>query len=385
MLEGYRVYDADAHAMFGPRMWEDLPAEYAVRRPRPVRVADEDGLGGFNTSWLTEGRLEPHPYGPGAQEANTPWHILKEFGAPWGEKDSPISSLDLSDPEARLRDLDRMGIDAQVLFPTTLYAKLTSDPGFEAALYRAYNRYMGRQCKSAPKRLKWAALLPLREPRQAFEAIEEMRALGAAAAVVYGTVGERLLSDPSFTPVWDEFYRTGLPLCVHMGMSYPAYAELCRTTFDGHVIGMSLPAQLGFIAIVGQGMLDRYPDLKVAFLEFGAEWLLYMVGRMDHYLAWDRAPRRSRLNTPMAEVLPQKRIEDYVRSGKIFVAPEMDDRYLHEEMELVGEEQILFSSDFPHGEGRENAALEVLHRRDLTEQQKRKLFYDNTVRLFGEP
>jgi len=46
---------------------------------------------------------------------------------------------------------------------------------------------------------------------------------------------------------------------------------------------------------------------------------------------------------------------------------------------------VLFSSDFPHGEGRENAALEILERKDLSEAQKRKLLYDNTVRFFGEP
>jgi hypothetical protein len=45
-----------------------------------------------------------------------------------------------------------------------------------------------------------------------------------------------------------------------------------------------MPAQLGFVAVVAQGMLDRYPDLKVAFLEFGADWLFYVAGRLGHYL-----------------------------------------------------------------------------------------------------
>jgi predicted TIM-barrel fold metal-dependent hydrolase len=46
---------------------------------------------------------------------------------------------------------------------------------------------------------------------------------------------------------------------------------------------------------------------------------------------------------------------------------------------------VLFSSDFPHGEGRENAALEIIERADLTEKQKTKLLYDNTARFFGAP
>lgn len=385
MLEGYRVFDSDAHGSLCPAMWETLPQEYAARRPRPVDIADAGGLGNYTAGWYIEGRLEPHPFGPGAQQANTPRLILKEYGAEMSREVCSPGSISLTDIAARLRDLDRMGFDAQMLFPSTLYAHMTPDPGFEAALFRAYNRYLGGQCQQAPKRLKWAGLLPLRDQRQAFEAIQEMARLGARAAVVFGTAGERLLSDPSFLPVWDEFARSKLPLCVHMGMSYPPLAELGRSIYDGHIIGMSLPAQLAFMAIVGHRMLDRYPDLKVAFLEFGAEWIFYMVSRMDHYLPLDRGAHVWGMSMPNAENLPRTSIQEYVKSGRIFIAAEADDKLLHNLFELLGENQILFSSDFPHGEGRENAALEILERKDLSETQKGKLLFDNTVRLFGEP
>lgn len=385
MLQGFRVFDADAHGSISPRMWEDLPEPYRARRPRPVTIHDEAGLGNYNAGWLIEGSLEPHALGPGAQQANTPRNVLSEFGADLKREHCSVGSMTLADPQARLDDMDRMGLDAQMLFPSTLYAHMTADPGFEAALWRAYNRYVARQCQAAPRRLKWSGLLPLRDQRQAFTALEEMQSLGARAAVVFGTAGERLLSDPSFLPVWDEFARTKLPLCVHMGMSYPPLAQLGRSIYDGHIIGMSLPAQLAFMAIVGHRMLDRYADLKVAFLEFGAEWIFYMVSRMDHYLPLDRGAHPHGLSMPNAGELPRASIRDYVKSGRIFMAAEADDKMLQLLFDLIGEDHVLFSSDFPHGEGRENAALEILERRDLSEAQKRKLLYDNTVRLFGEP
>jgi uncharacterized protein len=385
MLEGYQVFDADAHGSLSPAMWETLPKEYAVRRPRPVDISDATGLGNYSAGWLIEGRLEPHALGPGAQQANTPRLIMPEFGADASRAICSPGSVSLTDIPARIGDLDRMGFDSQVLFPSTLYAHMTADPGFEAALYRSYNRYVGSQCQQAPKRLKWAGLLPVRHQPEAFAALEEMQRLGARAAVVFGTAGEQLLSDPSFLPVWDEFARTRLPLCVHMGMSYPPLAELGRSIYDGHIIGMSLPAQLAFMAIVGHRMLDRYPDLKVAFLEFGAEWIFYMVARMDHYLPLDRGAHLWGMSMPNSETLPRKSVEEYVKSGRIFIAAEADDKLLHNLFELLGEDQILFSSDFPHGEGRENAALEILERKDLSQTQKKKLLYDNTVRLFGEP
>jgi uncharacterized protein len=385
MLQGFQVFDADAHGSINPRMWEDLPEQYRPRRPRPVIVHDDAGLKNFNAGWLIEGSLEPHALGPGAQQANTPRNVLAEFGANSEREYCSIGSMTLNDPQARLRDMDRMGFDAQMLFPSTLYAHMTADPGFEAALFRAYNCYLAAQCAQAPKRLKWSGLLPLRDQRQAFEAIEEMHGLGARAAVVFGSAGERMLSDPAFLPIWDEFAHARLPLCVHMGMSYPPLAQLGRSIYDGHILGMSLPAQLAFMAIVGHRMLDRYPDLKVAFLEFGAEWIFYMVSRMDHYLPLDRGAHPMGLSMPNAADLPRQSIRDYVKSGRVFIAAEADDRMLSQLFDLIGEEQVLFSSDFPHGEGRENAALEILERKDLSETQKQKLLYHNTVRLFGEP
>jgi uncharacterized protein len=173
--------------------------------------------------------------------------------------------------------------------------------------------------------------------------------------------------------------RAGLPLCVHMGMSYPPFAEVCNGLLDAHGIGMSLPAMMAFVAIVGHGMLDRYPDLKVGFLEFGAEWIFYMVGRLDHYLPIDRS------QMPIKDEVPQRTIEEYVRSGRIFLAGEADDKMLVHEIALLGEDQILYSSDLPHGEGRHNAAKEILARDDISKAQKQKILYHNAVRFFGEP
>jgi predicted TIM-barrel fold metal-dependent hydrolase len=379
MLQGYRLFDADAHAMMSPRMWETLPKEYAARRPRPTRVSDVNDMGRWTNGWLVEGQIIPHALGPGSQPGNEPARVLEEFGASSNSPDFPLSSFDLSDPQARLRGLDSMGIDHQMLYPTTLYARMTADAGFEAALFRSYNRYIGKQCQFASKRLKWAGLLPLRDPTQGCEAIDEMIKLGATAAVVYGTAGDRLLCHPSFTPVWDELHRSDLPLCVHMGMSYPAFAKVCNGLLDAHGIGMSLPAMMAFVAIVGHGMLDRYPELKIGFLEFGAEWILYMVARLDHYLPIDRG------QMPIKDEVPRKTIEEYVRSGRVFLAGEADDKMLVQEIALLGEDQILYSSDLPHGEGRHNAAKEILARNDLSEPQKQKILYHNAVKFFGEP
>ena len=132
MLQGYRLYDADAHAMMSPRMWETLPKQYFGRRPRPTHVADASDMGRWTNGWLVEGQIIPHAIGPGSQPGNEPARVLEEFGASSSNVDFPLSGFDLSDPSARLRGLDYMGIDHQMLYPTTLYARMTFRPRFRS-------------------------------------------------------------------------------------------------------------------------------------------------------------------------------------------------------------------------------------------------------------
>ena len=372
MIGSYRVYDADAHVILAPGMWEDLPEKYFPRRPRPATFSDAGDMAAYSSGWLIEGRVEPHILGPGLQPANTP---------AWVVEGRHRDTHTLMNPEGRVRELDEMGIDVQFLFPSTLYARMTADPGFEAAMFRAYNRFMGRQCRVNSKRLKWAGLVPLREPRESILALEEMTDLGTSAVVVFGTARDKMLSDPSFTPFWDEFARAQLPLCVHMAASYPPFDDLVQTFLDAHALSMALPAQIAFVALVGQGMLDRYPNLRIGFMEFGAEWIFYMVGRMDHYLERDRMIQPWMLS----DKLPSRSIRDYLKSGRIFMCGEMEDSLMQEEIALLGEGQLLYSSDYPHGEARENAAQNLLGRQDVNEVQKQKILYDNPVRFFGEP
>lgn len=379
MLKGYFLYDSDAHTITSPAMWQDLPPEYHPRRPRPVQIADAEGLGGFDRSWLIDGRLVPHPFGPGAQAGNTPAGNLVPFPGTRHNIHLSPGSDDVSVPEARLKDLDRLGVDISVMFPSTIYARLTTDAGFENALFRSYNRYIGKACQKDPKRLKWVGLVPLRDPQGAIEALGEMQALGACGALVWATVGDRLLSDPLFTPFFSELERSGLPMCTHFGASYTPFDEISRASYAGHIVGLSFPVLLAFYAATGGGLMDRHPGLKIGFFEFATEWLFYAIPRMDQYR--DLAVANG---VPWTNDIPKKRVLEYVRSGNLYLSGEGDGELLPQEMKTFGEDIYMYSSDFPHAEGRENTAEEILERNDLSDGLKRKLLSENARRFFGE-
>lgn len=150
--------------------------------------------------------------------------------------------------------------------------------------------------------------------------------------------------------------------------------------FSGQFIGMTLPVFLGFYAVIGGGLMDRYPGLKVAFLEFGSEWLLYAVPRMELF-----RKMASRRGFPLPNDMPEKRIIEYIQSGNFFVTCEGEDELLSREIGLAGEDHLLFASDMPHPELRDNAAGEILERGDLSESQKRKILCDNAIRYYGAP
>lgn len=385
MLHGFKIYDADAHVMMTPEMWRDLPKQYALRRPRPVAIGDSGDLAHWRTSWLLDGRLEPHPYGPGTHAANTPGMTMVDYGAKpdnagdFNAVGLSIGTVTAGDVAARLKAMDSMGADVQMIFPTTLYATMSEDPGLEAALFRCYNRYIAAQCAQAPKRLKWAGLLPMRDVGQGIAALEEMVKLGASTVVVFGTVGEQLHSADAFRPIWDAVAASKLPVCVHMAMSFPPFDQLCHSIQDANMIGKAMPAQLAFVALVGHRMMERYADMKVAFLEFGGEWIFYSVGRMTHYMEINKR----RMADP--SMLPTQTAEEIAKSGRFFLAVESSDKMMPHELALLGDGQILYSSDFPHGEGRDNAAEEIIERTDITKEQKRRILYDNAVSFFGEP
>ncbi|HVA27878.1 MAG TPA: amidohydrolase family protein, partial [Candidatus Baltobacteraceae bacterium] len=275
--------------------------------------------------------------------------------------------------------LDQLGIDIQVLFPSTIYAQMSTDPFLEAALFRAYNRYVAEQCLQAPKRLRWAGLVPMRDTSVALEALKELKDLGAATVVLYSTVGNEMLSAERFTPIWDALAETGLPVCVHMAMSFPPLADICETIQDSNVIGKAMPGQLAFVALFGHGLFAKYSGMKVAFLEFGGEWIFYSVGRMLHYAEVNRT------RMPNPETLGDVTVRDLVKNGRFFLAVESSDLMMAQELDLLGDSQVLYSSDFPHGEGRESAAAEVIARTDITHEQKRKVLYGNAAAFYGEP
>jgi uncharacterized protein len=365
-----RVIDADSHVEECEDYWQFLDPQYEARRPFPIVGENRPQFAGVNAFWYIDGATFPRPVGRGVTTYATPLQQERAKGKSW-----TLGSQALTAPTERLRDLDAGGIDVQVNFPTLFLDPLTEDAAFEAALMASYNQFLAQACAQAPERLKWAAVLPLRSPERAVAETRRVRELGAVcAATTAGTIGDLGLDQAGLDPLWAELERSGLPFCIHCGWCNDGVRKPFNTSYGAHVLGFTVPVLMAFFAFVGGGILDRFPRLKLGFLEAGCEWVPYLVQRMDHYFYSERRSGRP---------VPERPASEYLKDCAIYFTTEAEERHLPQVMEFVGEDRIMISADMPHGEAREGSVDEIRERTDLTDRQKRLILGEAAAAFYG--
>jgi predicted TIM-barrel fold metal-dependent hydrolase len=368
------VVDADGHVEEHELTFSDKYLDPAFRTQRPQVVAS-DGL----AYWMIEEQLFPRRVGRGCHNLGTPTSYGGKRTLFTQSKPESLESLELRDPAARLRDMDTEDLGVGVLYPTLFLAyPLTVSPALATALASAYNRWLA-DAIGRSARLRWAAVVNLDEPAAAIRQVRDARALGAVAVMVLGSNGDRLLDDPALLPFFEAVAQEELTLAVHVGWSCPSLSNLYTDLYTSTVIPFLTPVLMGFASLLGSGILDRFPSLRVAFLEAGCEWLHFMLHRLEHRFHFARS---------MAKIIPQTAPRaacppgEYLRRGNLYVSAEVDDTLLPQVIDLLGEDHIIFGSDMPHGDRERFAAKALLARTDLTDAAKRKILADNPRRLY---
>jgi hypothetical protein len=131
-----------------------------------------------------------------------------------------------------------------------------------------------------------------------------------------------------------------------------------------------------FTSIVCDGVLEKFPRLKIAFLEAGCGWLPYMMDRLDY--EYEARGARSFPNM-------KKKPSDYVKDCPVYVTCEPEETSLAYVTQVIGEDRLMFPSDYPHervyGEFLKDIP-ELLARPELSEVTKQKILYDNAKEFY---
>jgi hypothetical protein len=289
--------------------------------------------------------------------------------------------MELSDLAARLKAMDEEDIAVQVIYTTLFLAyPLTTNSALATALSSSYNRWMGDRLGNHA-RIKWAAVVNLDDVAGAVRQVREAKKLGAVSVMVLGTAGDDMLDHPRLLPFYETLVEENLALGVHVGWSCPSVNNLYSHIYPSGVIAFHIPLLMALTALVSGGVLDRFPDLKVVFLEAGCQWVPFIIERMHHrYKNQGSTLRKFLPQTAPIQKLP---VMEYIKRGNIYFSTEVEDEILPNVLNLVGEGQVIFGSDMPHGDRERCAARMLQERADISESAKVGILDKNPARLYG--
>jgi uncharacterized protein len=277
-----------------------------------------------------------------------------------------------------LADNDVEGIDFQVIYPTGgLNLTRVRERDYAIALCRAYNDWLCDWCAADRRRLTGVALVPLHVDVKA--AIAEMERatsrLGMVGVMVNTYDRNRNVAHPDFWPFYEECARQGVAVAFHAAGS-DTMDPLCHfeNFLQVHTLSHAPEQLIACTAIIYSGLLEKYQDLRVAFLEAGIGWVPFWMEHMDEEYEF-RA-----FDAPLLKAKPS----EYMACGRVFVSCEPEEKTLRYVPDFFPPDNILFASDYPHWDGQfPHAVATLADRSDVPDALKRKIFFDNPCRLYG--
>lgn len=374
---GYKIFDSDTHV--GPYMEvleKYLSAEDKARLALwdQYKVTNAKGHGTYNKGQ----RIYRRRLGD-AQADQTPAGYMAGFTGVKRERDpSPRGD---HDPAERIKDLDHEGVDVNLTLPSGWFGTWTTgdDVALEAAMYRAYHRWMQDYCAPYPQRLGGVILACARDVRAG---VEEIRRWGksrwAWGVMAYAPYGMPL-DHPDLEPLWREAAEHDLCIVLHTFTVMPPYAPGGLDNWENLFLQRSAAhpwcGMRNMASLIGSGVMDRYPKLRIGTLEAGHGWLPFWMRRLDEHAETIKAAL-----PPLA-----KRISEYVTSGRYFQSIEIPEGgpMTNAVADLVGDDVLMYASDYPHGESHFPESVQLCLAWEMSETRRRKLMWDNAVKLYA--
>ena len=373
--QGFRVFDSDMHVMEPPNLWERyIDPEFQSRAPRGVtsdnvrdlRVAFPDERTDGNTG---EGRARR-----GRNFARNQALYQDHAARGWTG-------------EVQLEAMDAEGLDAAVMFPSRGLNVLvgreggarTDDTRFAAAIARAYNDWLHDLCQADPRRMFGAGMLSVYDVHDAVEETHRVvEELGFKAVFLRSNlVAGRPWHDPYFEPLWDTLERLEIPLGLHQATA-SSVPVLTQPWFGSRgalrrAYGQPTLQMFAVGSFIGGGVLARHPNLKVAFLEANCSWLPWLLWRLDEAYELEGDLDMADLAMPPSEYFKRQCV----------ASVEPDESPARYAVDFLGSDNLVYSTDYPHGDSRYPNATSSFLELPLADDVKRKILWDNCARLYG--
>ena len=319
----------------------------------------------------------------------------RDLGRPWKTEQDPVYSDAEArgwDPKSQVAAMDVEHLDSTVLFPSRglfVLSLQSSDhigpdglePEFATVIASAYNDWMAdfvRDCE-APGRVFGAAMLAPHDVTSAVDELARNVERGFKAAFLTpGLVDNRPWHDSHYDPLWREAERLNVPVCFHGGgTTYLkpdfAFSEHLDKLMLWHPFNQPLGIMFVVTCFTSGGILERFPSLRVGLLEGNCSWAPFMMYRLDEHWEWT-----GKYEAPDLQMAPSAYL-----LRNCFLACEADEMPARHYFEEYGDDNVVYSTDYPHADSKFPQATESFLAMPFEAETKRKVLWDNYAKLYN--
>ncbi len=379
-----KVVDADTHFTEAHDLWtKRAPRGWEDRMPHVERV---DGL----ATWVVEGAVLGRAGAGGVVDRDGNKGRSFEGLYEWEIDRAHLAAYD---PRARVELLDELGIWAQIVFPGVVglggqnLAEAMPDVALRNLCLEIFNDASAEMQAESGNRLMPMALLPSWDIGASVREAQRAKSLGLRGVNITSDpqdLGSPDLASREWDPLWEVCADLGLPVHFHIGASLTTMNFFGSYPWPSHDddIKLAIGGTLLFIGnarvvvnIICSGMLERHPQLKIVSVESGSGWIPFILEALDYEMLENSPRQRAEMSLSPTE---------YFRR-QIYATMWFERVDLPAIVRAVGEDNIMFETDFPHPTCLYPDPLKAAEEnmRELSVTAQRKILGDNAAKLYG--
>jgi uncharacterized protein len=357
-----RAVDADAHVDETEATWEHMREHELAFKPTTEYPKRLDPNRPPTRYWIIDGRR------------------MLRFVRNDRRTRTTVETRELLDISARLRDMDEMGVEIQVLYTSLFIVEGTERPEVALALRRSYNRWMAERCAQSNGRLRWVCLPSLLSMEETLEEMRFAKEHGACGVMKKGDrEAGKWPADPYFYPFYEEAQRLDLSICFHTGSGVPDFSPALQIRL-GSFHRNALASVHACHTLISEGIPSMFPKLRFCIVEAGASWI--------PYVAYELRRRSKRADDGSVFGKKHELSEDNVFKANRMYVTCMVDEDLPYIMKFIGEDNLMVGSDYTHADRTmEHHFAKLLRERaargEVPESAVQKILYDNPKAAYG--
>jgi aminocarboxymuconate-semialdehyde decarboxylase len=271
--------------------------------------------------------------------------------------------------DERLRRMDEMGVDVQLISPSPNQYYYWADVDLAKQIVGVQNEHIASACAAHPERLRGLGNVALQHPELSVEQLTDcVKKFGLRGVEISSAVNSLELSDSRFGRFWSKAEELGCLVFIHpLGTSL---GDRVNRYYLGNIIGQPLETTIALSHLIFGGVLDRYPRLKLCAAH-GGGYLPSYLGRSDHGYAV--RPEAGKIQRKPSEYLKSIYFDSLVYTPQ----------GLQHLIDQVGATQVMVGTDYPFDMGSYDPQALIAGVPGLSQQERDQILGGNAARLLG--